>query len=327
MSLRVIANRIIFALIQKEKRLPSCVRCIALLYSVLLLMRLRFQLNVHPVISRKLKLYVSKSEYNYELGLLKKGLDQTSTDLIDMYISRHLKGQFLYSAAEIRAWRAMSKVPVTYKFPADTTAIHDVFALHCGLRFLPKQCASHLRSGCVIDGGAAAGDSALMFLEYKPSRVYAFEPSPVQIAEMQEVFRLNHVEHLVEIVPFGLSDKREVITINDQRAEEFAVETCVIDDFAKNKKVSCIKLDVEGVEYHVVLGAKETIMRDRPILLISIYHAPEDLLKIKPLIESWGLGYKFLIRDTELCNNLAGVHLMLIAYCKSESFDFGAASS
>lgn len=35
------------------------------------------------------------------------------------------------------------------------------------------------------------------------------------------------------------------------------------------------------------------IFKQKPILIISIYHNYSDFFKIKPLIESWNLGYRF----------------------------------
>ena len=38
----------------------------------------------------------------------------------------------------------------------------------------------------------------------------------------------------------------------------------------------------------------------KPILPISIYHTAHDFFEIKPLIESWGLGYRFSIHKPAL---------------------------
>lgn len=42
-------------------------------------------------------------------------------------------------------------------------------------------------------------------------------------------------------------------------------------------------------------GAKETICTQKPAMLLSIYHQASDYFGIKPLIESWNLGYTFKI--------------------------------
>ena len=54
---------------------------------------------------------------------------------------------------------------------------------------------------------------------------------------------------------------------------------------------------MEGAEFNSILGAKNTICKYRPILSISIYHTAIDFLKIKPLLESWNLNYKFHIEN------------------------------
>ncbi len=319
-SLRAKVNKALSEWIQKQGRHPLCTKLITVFFNFLLKNYIFLPQATHQDISRKLKTYIQKKEYGEEMKLLKKSIDETSIKLIDKYVERQLKGRFMYSLAEIRRWRDTRTISLPYIFPLDNTAIADIFVFHNGLKFIPKHVASQLHSGCVIDGGAASGDSSLMFLEYKPLKIYAVEPSPVQIKEIQEVLKMNAIGDAIEIIPYGLSDKREIISICDQRNEKFDIQTITIDEFTEEKRISCIKLDVEGIELAVILGAKKTIIRDRPVLLISLYHTPEDLFKIKPLIECWGLGYKFMIRDTELCNSLAGVHLMLIAYCEKEVF-------
>jgi FkbM family methyltransferase len=298
-----------------ERTCPPCMRIVTRLYYLLYKARLRLPQKTMLLFSERLRQYVNSNDWLLEMESLKRNLDEASRNSIDRYFIRQSEGCYRYSNFEIDAWHTTRKIRIPYKFPSDTTIIEDVFMFHCGLKFLPSHIVEQIQRGCVIDGGAASGDSPLMFLEYRPARIYAVEPSPLQISEISEVLRLNNIKQEIEIVPYGLSDRVERIKICDQRAQLFEVQTITIDGFAEDKKVSCIKLDIEGIEYSVICGARKTISRDRPILLVSIYHAPEDLFKIKPLIESWRLGYKFMIRDTEPCNSLAGVHLMLIGYC------------
>jgi hypothetical protein len=55
-------------------------------------------------------------------------------------------------------------------------------------------------------------------------------------------------------------------------------------------------MDIEGLESAAIHGAAETIKKFKPVLLISIYHTPDDFFSIKPFIEDLNLGYRFLIR-------------------------------
>ena len=59
--------------------------------------------------------------------------------------------------------------------------------------------------------------------------------------------------------------------------------------------VGLIKVDIEGAEQSFLRGARRTIEKYKPVLLMSIYHNADDFFNIKPMIESWNLGYKFRI--------------------------------
>ncbi|MFX3627500.1 FkbM family methyltransferase [Campylobacter sp. LH-2024] len=60
-------------------------------------------------------------------------------------------------------------------------------------------------------------------------------------------------------------------------------------------EIGFIKIDIEGFEQECLKGVINTIKTQKPAMLISIYHNPDDFFNIKPLIESWNLGYKFKI--------------------------------
>ena len=90
------------------------------------------------------------------------------------------------------------------------------------------------------------------------------------------------------------------------------VNVTTLDKFVEenNIKVGLIKTDVEGFEQNLLKGAMKTIKEQKPALLISIYHNGSDLFDIKPMIESWNLGYKFKVRKS--INNNITVDAMLI---------------
>lgn len=59
--------------------------------------------------------------------------------------------------------------------------------------------------------------------------------------------------------------------------------------------VGLIKVDTEGHEQPFLRGAEQTIRTQKPVLLISIYHNMPDFFHIKPMLESWNLGYSFRV--------------------------------
>ena len=67
------------------------------------------------------------------------------------------------------------------------------------------------------------------------------------------------------------------------------VPMTTIDKFVLDnnlKKVDFIKMDTEGYEKQVILGAKETIKRFKPVLALSAYHLGGDKKDIPDLVRS-----------------------------------------
>lgn len=166
-----------------------------------------------------------------------------------------------------------------------------------------------LREKDLIDAGGFIGDSALIFSPLTNRKVYSFEPSPENYANFQKTIELNQLDNVV-LEPLALSDQAKKITFNLSGSassahpnesfdfsEKIEVEAISLDEYVEknNLEVGLIKTDLEGAEMEFLIGAAETIKKFKPILLISIYHSIGDFLDIKPMIESWELGYQFEI--------------------------------
>lgn len=64
------------------------------------------------------------------------------------------------------------------------------------------------------------------------------------------------------------------------------VDMVPIDVMFASKRVSMIKMDIEGGEYDALIGAQQVIQRDRPILAICVYHSQEDIWRLPLLIRT-----------------------------------------
>lgn len=163
---------------------------------------------------------------------------------------------------------------------------------------------------CIIDAGGWVGDSALILSQHTNDKVYVFEPTKVPYELLQRTIELNNITNVIT-ENFGLSDKEGSAKIyignggssSFKNTEQNTNMTCevkfkTLDGYVKehNLKIGLIKTDVEGAEQLLLAGARNTIFDQKPNLLISIYHGANDFFHIKPLIESWNLGYKFKIR-------------------------------
>ena len=183
----------------------------------------------------------------------------------------------------------------------------SVFYYRHGLRALRHP---ELAKGkAVIDAGGFIGDSALIFQELGASAIYTFEPIPENFARIKRTLELNRIANVVpENIALGAESgtvaMRTAGSCSSVKKEDSARQgECVtvpmraLDDYCREHslQVGLIKTDLEGAEMDFLAGAKRTICEQRPILLVSIYHSPRDFFEIKPLIESWNLGYIFRV--------------------------------
>lgn len=165
----------------------------------------------------------------------------------------------------------------------------------------------------IIDVGGFIGDSVLVLSELSPSQLISFEAVPEHVKYMEKTVKLNHLDNVV-LVNSALGSRRGTIhmklagsgsTATDRKGIEFEGELEVpvisLDEYVKENNVTdigLIKVDIEGAEPDFLAGAKDTISKYKPILLLSIYHNAHDFFELKPLIESWNLGYRFCIHKS-----------------------------
>lgn len=163
-----------------------------------------------------------------------------------------------------------------------------------------------LKNKDIIDVGAYIGDSALILLEYTNKKVYAFEAILLHYKLMLETIKQNNATRIVPVYKgLGAKSSKERICIADggssivlaNSTEYEEIDIITLDSYVKaNKiKVGFIKVDIEGFEQEFLKGAKETIKSQKPAIAISLYHSYSDFFDIKPLLESWNLGYRFKI--------------------------------
>jgi FkbM family methyltransferase len=179
-----------------------------------------------------------------------------------------------------------------------------VFFHKYGIDQLPSAIVTRVEGKDVIDGGAFIGDSALVLSELKPRRIYAFEPTYENFLLLKETICLNRLSNVVpvkmalgagkgKVSLFPYTSASFVSSIYGQHQGE-EVEMTSVDEFVKENKleVGVIKLDVEGSESNVIVGAKETIKRYRPVLIVSLYHKGQDFFEIPRIVKELVPEYK-----------------------------------
>jgi FkbM family methyltransferase len=151
------------------------------------------------------------------------------------------------------------------------------------LRLLPYLCE---KSKISIDIGASDGLYTLPMIQYS-KKCYAFEPRIKAATHLAEL--LSELNTAVQVEPVALSDHRGKTylkvflndlgrsTIEDKNLVEklgaielTSVPVRRLDDYSFNESIGCIKIDVEGHEEAVLRGARLTLQRHHPALIIEI---------------------------------------------------------
>ena len=176
-----------------------------------------------------------------------------------------------------------------------------------------------------VDVGAHEGDILRLMIKSAPDGTFfVFEPLPHLYKKLSQEFK-NQNTHVFDL---ALSDSQGSSSFNyvvsnpgysglkkrryDRPHEDVVqieVKTELLDNILSNSKigkVSFIKIDVEGAEYHVLKGAQAQIKKDKPVIVFehgmggSDYYGktPEDIFQLLSgicglrisLLSQWLLG-------------------------------------
>ena len=171
-------------------------------------------------------------------------------------------------------------------------------ALHVSGTYEPNTLCvlrQHLPPGGVfIDAGAHAGVVSLAASRWvgPTGRVYAFEPSEREYRRLLDSLKLSRASNVTPVrAAVGAKSEKGSLMVADASfsglntlgerfayagipmASREAVEIVTIDDFVRQHgvaRVDAIKLDIEGGEAKALAGAKETLRRTRPALVLEL---------------------------------------------------------
>lgn len=156
-----------------------------------------------------------------------------------------------------------------------------------------------------VDGGAYTGEDSLEFFRWCQGQngyTYLFEPDKKNYRKCVENMIL--FEGKVEVFNKGLWSRVDQLAFLDDRNAsssinengDITVQTMTIDEISDKRRVSFIKMDVEGAELEALKGAAQTIQRNKPKLAICVYHKPEDILDIPKYILELNSDYRLFLR-------------------------------
>lgn len=163
------------------------------------------------------------------------------------------------------------------------------------------------KQGVFIDAGCFDCNTSIIFdkvSQGKYTKIFAFEPDKRCFEKCKIISKNKNIRNF-ELIEAGLwsSTTHGVFYSEEHNGGSRIVENgdCVIklvalDDIVKNEYVSFIKMDIEGAELNALIGASNTIKRDKPLCAISVYHKTGDVAVITSYLKNLVPEYKFAVR-------------------------------
>jgi len=184
----------------------------------------------------------------------------------------------------------------------------------------------------LIDCGAYTGDTIQEFLSMNIpyEKIVAFEPDSKNFGALKSVAKnegskimlinagVHNKDSIIYLLGRSVSETPKGVTGEDHIeyynlnltqgvsetpkgvTGEVCVQVCSIDTLHLEEKITFIKMDIEGAEMKALIGAKETILRDKPKLAICLYHSNEDMIAIAEYIHELVPEYKLYVRRNEI---------------------------
>lgn len=164
----------------------------------------------------------------------------------------------------------------------------------------------------VLDCGACFGETSIWSAMQGASKIYAFDPSPNNIASCKANIKAHKLQNKIEVIPFALGKEAgetlfqqnidnpgaSRLSPHSKANESTPVSITTLDIWCteNNVKPDFIKMDIEGAETDAIIGAQNVIREHKPRFAICLYHNMSDLWNIPYLIKQICPEYKLWCR-------------------------------
>lgn len=163
---------------------------------------------------------------------------------------------------------------------------------------------------CFVDCGSYIGDTTEDLVRRIPGfhgNIYQFEIDPKIYENLCWNMEKYKEKINIEIFPFGVSNEETEILLENGEGNSHILQAGshsniiksqvrTLDKMLQDKKITFIKMDIEGSELKALHGAKNIIWNQQPTLAICLYHKPEDIFQIPLYLKSLVPEYKIYIR-------------------------------
>ena len=167
-------------------------------------------------------------------------------------------------------------------------------------------------SESIVDCGAFDGDTVKQVIDRMGDQfaaVHAIEADPLSLEKLDKylggltlALREKIHVHACAVCRERMTLRFEVTgSVDSKICEEGGVEVkgIPIDELFADTVITMIKMDIEGAEYDALVGGRNTILRDQPILAICVYHTQNDIWRIPLLMHEMLPNHRCYLRGYE----------------------------
>jgi FkbM family methyltransferase len=161
----------------------------------------------------------------------------------------------------------------------------------------------------IVDCGGFTGDLMVGLEKHNIdySKVYSFEANASLIEEMKRnIIKNSIVERFIPInkgvwdtvgeINFSVSPNEIAGGKLSESDDGIVVETTTIDTYFAKTPFDFIKMDIEGAELNALRGGRNSIIKYRPAMAISLYHSIDDVINIPTYLMQELKDYRFFIK-------------------------------
>lgn len=166
----------------------------------------------------------------------------------------------------------------------------------------------------VVDIGTNIGNHMLYYCSnLSAQQVYCFEPNEFNREVLVKNIELNHLQKKVTVYPYAVGAEKgkgvqsnfslgntgmnRVNKVEAGNDTSDAIDIRSLDEFAF-KQIDFVKIDVEGFETDVLIGAAATLQRCKPVVLIEVFEKSRE--QVDTLMQQYGFR-KFITLEEYNC--------------------------
>jgi FkbM family methyltransferase len=199
--------------------------------------------------------------------------------------------------------RQVLEAVIEFRRFLDPTALQSVVSEHD--LYAPDGLFEFADNEVYVDGGSFDGDTIRSFIERVHGRfdaIYGFEPDPVTFAKLKNNFSNEPRVHPIHA---GLHGHGGILRFRDDASRgaifsddgEIEMPVTTIDDVLGERRLTYVKMNIEGAEMDALKGGLNAIRKWQPRLAISVYHRASDLWRIPQLVSELVPDYRLYLRQ------------------------------